>query len=97
MASDGIITSFSGGFMPHFKKSNYITHTFVGRTTFLIIGAILIVFWILYFWLRFGPKRCPNCGKLTLGVFSHHIGIRKAYFVCKSCGTKFQGHHRLPM
>ncbi len=65
----------------------------------LILLLLLVVFFILvsYFWLRFGPKRCPKCGRLVFGVFGPHIGIRRMFFRCKACGTHFEGHRRLPL
>ena len=52
---------------------------------------------VLYAWLRFGPKRCPNCRGLTWGVPGVPVGIRRWHFHCKGCGTDFQGHWRLPL
>ncbi len=63
-----------------------------------LLFLLLIPFLILaYFWLRMGPKRCPNCKKLTWGIWGPHIGIRKMYFKCPVCGTKFEGNKRLPL
>ena len=50
-----------------------------------------------YFWLRFGPKRCPNCRKLAWGVWGLPVGIRRMHFHCKRCGNDLQGHWRLPL
>lgn len=63
----------------------------------LIVLLIIVFFAVGYVWLRFGPKRCPNCGKFTWGVMGPHIGIRRVYFKCENCGTKFEGHKRLPL
>jgi len=64
---------------------------------FVITMAVLGTVFGAYFWLRFGPKRCPECRKRVWGVFGPHIGIRKMFFHCKVCGTYFEGHRRLPL
>ena len=62
----------------------------------ILFGAIgLLLF--CYFWLRMGPKRCPNCRTFVWGVWGVPVGIRRMQFRCKSCGTKFQGHSRFPL
>ncbi len=64
--------------------------------TILLVLSIPLIF-VGYFWIRFGPRRCPNCHKLVWGVFGPPIGIRCMHFRCKSCGTKFKGNKRLPL
>jgi hypothetical protein len=65
----------------------------VKLSSVLVIGLPFGV----YFFLRFGPKRCPRCRKLAWGVFGPPIGIRRMHFHCKNCGTYFEGHRRLPL
>jgi hypothetical protein len=60
----------------------------------LMVVALLFT---LYGWLRFGPKRCPKCGRMTWGVPGLPIGIRRWHFHCKGCGADSQGHWRLPL
>ena len=64
---------------------------------FVCAMASLTLLLFAYFWLRMGPKRCPNCGKLTWGYWGVPIGIRRMHFHCKACGTRFQGSWRLPL
>jgi len=59
---------------------------------FIILGLVLV-----YFWFRFGPKKCPKCKTRVWGIPGPHIGIRKMYFECKKCGNKFEGHRRFPL
>src|SRR5437868_4213165 len=49
-----------------------------------------------YFWLRFGPIRCPQCRSWTFGYAGIPIGIRRMHFYCRRCNTRFSGHTRLP-
>ena len=67
---------------------------FVGVLCAMVLFALVLCG---YFWLRMGPKRCPDCGKLTWGVWGIPVGIRRMHFHCKACGTRFQGNWRLPV
>ncbi len=60
------------------------------------VMAIALPFGV-YFFLRFGAKRCPQCRKLVWGLPGAPIGIRRMHFRCKTCGVHFQGHKRLPL
>lgn len=64
---------------------------------FIVITAVVFLLVGFYGWLRFGPKRCPKCGKLTMGVWGPPVGIRRMFFRCRVCGTRFEGHKRLPL
>ena len=64
------------------------------------VGILLLLVVLplsLYGWLRFGPKRCPKCGRLTWGAPGVPVGIRHWHFHCKRCGTDFRAHRRLPL
>ena len=63
----------------------------------IIVFVVFALFWLAYFFLRFGPKRCPNCRRWTWGFFGIPVGIRRMHFRCKACGAKFQGNWRLPL
>jgi hypothetical protein len=63
----------------------------------VLIVAIFVAGVLLYFWLRFGPLRCPRCRTLNLGMFGPHIGIRRMHFRCRRCGERYTGHARLPL
>jgi tRNA(Ile2) C34 agmatinyltransferase TiaS len=63
----------------------------------LVVVATGVCLVVLYGWLRFGPKCCPNCGTRTMGVWGPPIGIRRMFFRCKACGTRFEGRRRLPL
>ena len=64
---------------------------------YLLFLLVFVLIMIIYFFLRFGPKRCPRCGKRTWGTPGLPIGVRRMYFVCKRCNYRFTGHMRLPM
>ena len=61
------------------------------------VAAIAIVLLLVYLCLRLGPRRCPNCGKLTWGHFGKPWGPRRMQFHCKRCGHDFQGRCGLGM
>jgi hypothetical protein len=63
----------------------------------LIVVAPVLVLLLGYFWLRLGPKRCPQCRRLTLGYWGPPVGIRRMIFHCAQCGSRFEGHKRLPL
>jgi ribosomal protein S27AE len=63
----------------------------------LFAGFIISVPLGLYYWFRFGPKRCPRCGTLVFGYPGAPVGIRVFHFKCKNCGERFIGHRRLPL
>jgi hypothetical protein len=62
-----------------------------------ILRAIFVLFWAGYFWLRFGPKRCPRCRTWVFGYWGVPVGIRMMHFHCKRCGMRFVGNKRLPV
>ena len=59
--------------------------------------AFLLSAVMLYSWLRFGPKRCPQCRTLTWGYWGTPIGSRRMHFHCRRCGAYFEGNRRLPL
>lgn len=62
----------------------------------LIILGLFCALLLAYLWFRFGAKRCPSCQRLVFGYFGPPVGIRRMYFHCSRCGTRFEGHKRLP-
>lgn len=66
---------------------------FIAALLMLVIPAIAFA----YLFLRFGPKRCPQCRTWNMGVWGPPVGIRSMHFVCRKCGTKWTGHNRLPL
>ena len=69
----------------------------MARTDGLFLLGFFTLMLLGYFWLRFGPMRCPRCGRLVFGYPGIPVGIRRMHFHCKGCGTRFDGHYRLPL
>jgi hypothetical protein len=63
----------------------------------IVFLAIVFVPLACYFWFRFGPPRCPGCGRLTFGYAGTPIGVRWMHFHCQRCGRRFAAHPRLPL
>jgi hypothetical protein len=63
----------------------------------LLLTAFVALCLFTYVWLRFGPKRCPDCRTLVWGYAGIPVGIRKMHFHCRRCGKRFVGHKRLPL
>ena len=60
----------------------------------IVCGFLLVT---LFWCLRYGPKRCPECSKLTMGVWGPPVGIRRMFFRCRACDTRFEGHKLFPL
>ena len=63
----------------------------------VLAAAVVLLLLAAYFWFRFGPLRCPRCGRWTFGYAGTPVGIRWMHFHCRKCGTRFSGHPRLPL
>jgi hypothetical protein len=63
----------------------------------LLLTAFFTLCVFAYFWLRFGPKHCPDCAALVWGYSGIPVGIRMMHFHCRRCGKRFVGHKRLPL
>jgi hypothetical protein len=55
-----------------------------------VVYAIILVVAIAYWFLRVGPKRCPNCNRFAWGIVKVPAGVSRMHFHCRHCGTHFE-------